>query len=254
VALTDHDTTGGLAEAARAAERYPDLVFVPGIEVSVRPQRGTTHVLGLGIDGECPAVTRIAAFYQNARRQRNPRIVGRLNELGVELSMDDVLAAAGADSDEHRILGRPHIAEALRRAGHVASVTEAFEKYLARAAPAYVERDRLTAREAIEAIHAAGGLAVAAHPGQWQCANSAQVEKILRDMISAGIDGVEAYHSDHDPSLTRLLIDLARRLNLALTGGSDYHALTGSGVQLGHPRVPLAAVRGARTERMLAGV
>jgi len=271
VALTDHDTLAGLPEAAQAAKLYPQLRFVPGIEVSVRPQRGTMHMLGLGIDPACPEVGAMADFFQDTRRRRNPRILARLEALGMKLSMADVLAAAGAEqSDEAAgpersveaarpersvegatVVGRPHIAEAMYRKRYVRSTAEAFDKYLARGCPAYVERERLTAEQAVAAIHAAGGLAVAAHPAQWLCDNFAQLERILRDLIDVGADGVEAYHSDHGPFLTRHLIDLAVRLDIAILGGSDFHGPAKPGVDVGHPKVPLSAVLGPKTKVLL---
>ena len=255
LALTDHDTVAGLDEAAQAAKAFPHLRFIPGIEVSVHPQQGTMHILGLGVDAACPALTEMAAAFLHGRQSRNPRIVEKLNALGLAVSMADVFAAAGveASAEGSAVVGRLHVAEALRRKGYVQTTNEAFDKYLARGCPAYLERDRLSAAQAVEAIHAAGGLALAAHPAQWGCENFAQLEKILRDLMAAGIDGLEAYHSDHSPFLTRHLLDLATRLNLAVVGGSDFHGAAKPGVSLGRPKVPLAAVLGPRTRRILTG-
>lgn len=255
VALTDHDTVAGLAEAAQAAEAFPQLRFIPGIEVSVHPQQGTMHILGLGIDPCCPVLGEMAASFLHGRQSRNPRIVEKLNALGLGISMADVFAVAGvtASMEASAVVGRLHVAEALRRKGHVHTTTEAFDKYLARGCPAYVERGRMGAARAIDAIHAAGGLALAAHPAQWGCENHAQLEKIVRDLMTAGIDGLEAYHSDHSPFFTRHLLDLAARLNLAVVGGSDFHGAAKLGVSLGRPKVPLAGVLGPRTRRILTG-
>ncbi|MCY2929969.1 MAG: PHP domain-containing protein [Planctomycetota bacterium] len=252
VALTDHDTVAGLAEAAQAAQAFPQLRFIPGIEVSVHPQQGTMHILGLGIDPACPALLEMAASFLRGRRSRNPRIVEKLNALGLGISMADVFAVAGVEASDEAsaVVGRLHVAEALRRKGFVQTTTEAFERYLARGKSAYVERARLGAARAIDAIHAAGGLALAAHPSQWGCENFAQLEKVLRDLMTAGIDGLEAYHSDHSTFLTRHLLDLAARFNLAVVGGSDFHGSAKPGVSLGVPRVPLAGVLSARTRRL----
>lgn len=253
MALTDHDTLAGLAEALEAARACPRLRFVPGIEVSVTPQQGTMHVLGLGVDPACRQLNEMVDYFQDGRRQRNPRIIARLCELGLKITMADVLAAAGAKEGQEGsvIVGRLHIAEALLRKGYIHTTLEAFEKYLARGCPAYVERARLTAKQAAEAIHAAGGLAFAAHPSQWNCDNFAQLERILRDLLTDGLDGLEVYHSDHTPFLTRHLFDLARRLNLPIVGGSDFHGQAKPGVDLGWPKVPLAAVLGPATGRLL---
>lgn len=255
LALTDHDTVSGLAEAAQAARAFPELRFIPGIEVSVHPQQGTLHILGLGIDPTCPALIDMAAAFLQGRQSRNPRIVEKLNALGLALTLGDVFAVAGVaeSTQDSAVVGRLHVAEALRRKGHVHTTKEAFDRYLARGCPAYVERERLTAAQAIGAIHAAGGLAAAAHPAQWRCKNFAQLERILRDLMTAGLDGIEVYHSDHSPFLTRHLLDLALRLNLAVVGGSDFHGAAKPGVSLGRPKVPLAAVLGPRTAAMLTG-
>lgn len=251
VALTDHDTIDGLAAAQAAAEQYPQLRFIPGIEVSARPQRGTLHILGLGIEADSPAVTDMAAFFRDARYERNPRILAALAELGVPISMADVLSAAGGAGHD-RVVGRPHIGQALVGAGYVRSVPEAFERFLGKGGPAYVERRRMSARRIIEAIHSAGGLAAAAHPVQWNCDNHAQIENALRDLIGAGLDAVEAYHSDHTPALTRGLIDLSRRFGLGVVGGSDFHGPAAKpGALLGRPRVPVAALGEELSRRLL---
>ena len=268
VALTDHDTVYGLAEAAAAAGEHADLAFVPGIELSAEPPCGTLHVLGLGIDADAPSILEAAAFMREGRRERNRAIVEKLQSLGLPINMEDVLAAAGfpcgdartasgreggtpsggseapsgeaADADA--VIGRMHIAAALHRKGCVPHAREAFRRYIAKGGPAYVNRRRLTPRRSADAIRAAGGLAVAAHPVQLGCGNRAQYERVFRDLRRAGIEAIEAYHSDHTPELTRLFIDLARKLGMGLTGGSDFHGTGKPDVRLGYPRVPAAVV------------
>ena len=245
VALTDHDTLDGLAEAAEAARDLPRLRFVPGIEVSAVPPSGTLHILGLGVDPASPAIARLAAFLREARQRRNPRILERLAELGLEVPMEDVLAVAGEPQPggKERVVGRPHVAEAMVRRGLAASPTEAFEKYLARGRPAYVERERMSPRDTIRALRDGGILAVLAHPVQLACDNRAQLETILRSLIGLGLNGIEVYHSDHTPEQTRQYLDLARKYDLAVTGGSDFHGAAKPDVKMGRPRVPLSVVR-----------
>jgi len=241
VALTDHDTIEGLPAARRAARGCPSLRFVPGIEVSANLAGGTLHILGLGIDETAQSIQDLAGLLRRARTDRNPQIVARLQALGLDVTMDDVFAAAGGSTEAH-VVSRVHIAQALLRKRCVRSVSEAFDRYIAKGKPAYVERRRLDPPETMEAIHGAGGLAVAAHPVQWNCRNRAQTERILRSLIRSGLDGIEVYHSDHSPQQTRAYLDLARRFDLGVTGGSDFHGPAKPHVKLGRPRVPLAAI------------
>lgn len=243
VALTDHDTVAGLWEAAAEAGQFPKLRFVPGVEVSARFSPGTLHILGLNIDPASRALRRLTEQLVSARRERNPRIIARLQALGLDVEMQDVLAEAGTGhGGPGGIVGRLHIARALMRKGYVAGVSEAFEKYIGGGAPAYFDKERLTPAEVIAAIHDAGGLAVLAHPVQLACEDRTGLERAVRDLTGAGLDGIEVYHSDHSPQQTRSYLDLALRLDLGVTGGSDFHGAAKPGVMLGRPLVPLAAI------------
>ncbi len=244
LALTDHDTTAGLAEAAARAELYPQLHFIPGIELSAIFQAGTLHILGLGIDPHAKALVKLTAQLRQAREERNPKIIAKLQALGLAIDMEDVLARlVGPRQAKGRIVSRVHIAEALRRKGLVRSTNEAFEKYLAKDAEAFVDKERLAPADAFDAIRAAGGAAVLAHPTQLQTQNSAQLERIVRQFQACGLDGIECYHSDHTPQFSRDCLDLARKLNLLITGGSDYHGRGKPTVSLGWPRTPLSIIR-----------
>lgn len=250
VALTDHDTTAGLAAAAEAAVEFPHLRFINGIEISARFDTGTLHILGLAIDPQAPQLAELTHVLRDARDQRNPQIVASLQRLGLDISMDDVFAALppGSVRGPKAIISRVHIAHALRKKGYVASVSQAFERYIGDGAPAYVEKDRLEPRVAISAILAAGGVAVLAHPTQLNCQNDAQLERIVRQFMRAGLNGIEVYHSDHTAYQTRFYLELARRLGLAVTGGSDFHGPAKPDVKLGRPRVPAAALTGRLAE------
>jgi len=244
VALTDHDTTAGLAEAAAAAEPLA-VRFVPGVEISAKTRRGMLHVVGLGIDPARRGLQAVLRRVSDARRRRNPKMIAKLRALGVDISLAELRDFAGGSES----VGRLHMARLLCRKGHAASTADAFKRYLGVGGPAYVDKERLESADAIAAIHAAGGLAVLAHPVHLECANAAQLERIVRSFRHHGLDAIEVYHSDHTPAQTRLVLDLARRLGLMVSGGSDFHGGGKPGVGVGSPRTPRAAV-----EQLLAAL
>jgi predicted metal-dependent phosphoesterase TrpH len=253
VALTDHDTTAGLAEARAAAESFPDLHFVPGIELSARSPVGTLHILGLGIDENAPELSALTTRLVKARNERNPQIITRLGELGLKIDMSDVLAVISdsLESIDKHIVGRMHIAEALRRKGYVHSTGEAFKRYLGDNAPAFIDKERLTAADVIAPIHSAGGVAILAHPVHMSYDNSAQLKMHIRSLADVGLDGLEVVHSDHSDFQTRTYLQLARSLGLAATGGSDYHSGSKPHINLGQPRVPLSILGDKLKQRLL---
>ena len=234
-ALTDHDTTAGLAAAADAASRA-GMTFVPGIELSVDPDvfadgtvGGTLHLLGHFVDPASPALRAVTQRMRAARADRNPQIIERLKASGVRVSLAEVNDAAGPGAT----VGRPHIAQVLVQKGYVKSMHEAFSRYLGPGAAAHVRRDRLTAEAAIAALRAAGGTATLAHPVQLRLSDDAgpagahdaadPLTPLLRRLQSFGLDAVEVRHSDHAPADADRFARLAGRLNLLTTGGSDYH-------------------------------
>jgi len=238
IALTDHDTPNGLAEAAAEAKRV-NIRFVPGIEISAEfPAPGTLHILGHFIDPASAALHEVSARLLEARAQRNPRIVERLNQLGCHITMQQVEAVArekvapGAPV----VIGRPHIAEALVRANCVANIRQAFSVYLGTTGSAYFPKERLSPRQAIEAIHDAGGLATVAHPVQLRAENPAHLATIINQLAEAGLDGIEVWHSDQDEKTSELMLELAKRYNLIPTGGSDFHGHHKADVLLGRGR------------------
>jgi len=244
VALTDHDTTAGLAEASDAARRFPALQFVPGVEVSARFSTGTMHLLGLGIDPAAAPMAELTRRLRQARDERNPKIIRKLQAFGAGITLAEVRAVAEEypRRQDSGIISRMHIAEALRRRGYVRDVREAFCRYVGLGAPAYVEKDHLAPREVIAAITDSGGLPVLAHPAHLLCANRAALERVVRELMDAGLRGVEIYHSDHSVEQVREYLDLAGRYGLETVGGSDFHGLGKREVKLGRPRVPIAAV------------
>jgi len=255
VALTDHDTTDGLAEARAAADELVDLHFVPGIEISAKFPGGTLHILGLGIDENAPELLAATARLRSARQRRNPKMIAKLQRLGLDITMDDVLAVVSEirHGQAGRIIGRLHIAETLRRKGCVRTIAEAFARYVGSEGAAYVDKERLAPRRAIGVINDAGGVAVLAHPGQLNCRNRAQLERIVRELVGMGLAGIEAYHTDHTAEQTRLYLDLARQYGLPATGGSDFHGAAKPEARLGRPRVPLATIASSKVGSRLLG-
>lgn len=255
VALTDHDTTAGLVQCAHACEEQ-GVQFVPGIEVSADPgpappppetaeddvahdaeqRRGTLHILGLFIRHDDSQIAQVEHRMRDARDSRNPAIVDKLNELGVDISYDDVLDLARRQGSA--IVGRPHIAQVMLDRGHVATLREAFERYIGQNGIAYVRRDRLPARDAISAIHHAGGLAIMAHPIQTGLSDPGQLEQLVVQLKNLGLNGIETRHSDHSPHLAEQYELIASQLNMLTSGGSDFHG-DRKDVVLGGQRVPL---------------
>ncbi|HEX8342511.1 MAG TPA: PHP domain-containing protein [Tepidisphaeraceae bacterium] len=228
LALTDHDTVAGVAEAATAAGQL-GIDFIPGIEISAEyPAPGTLHILGYGIDPRSENLTNLTATLRDGRDTRNPRIVAKLGEIGVAITMDEVQAAAGGD-----VIGRPHIAAVLLRKGYVSSIKQAFDKYLAQGAPAYFDKERLSPKRALAEIHAAGGVAVLAHPTQLRTGNSAELARAVKDLVDLGLAGIEVLHSDHTPSDVAAFEALARRFGLVATAGSDFHGGNKPSIGLG---------------------
>jgi 3',5'-nucleoside bisphosphate phosphatase len=257
LALTDHDTVAGLAEAAAAAGQYPELTFVPGLEVSAVAPQGTLHILGLGVEGQSPALRVLLDQLLEARNARNPKIIARLQALGLKIDMDEVRLAAEGPLPPHPtaappVLGRAHMAEVLIHKGYARSIEDAFTRYLGQGAPAFVDKERLRPRQVADAIHAAGGLAVVAHPVHLNFENFAQARRLIRSLMDQGLDGLEVYHNEHTPLETRFFLDLAREFNLAISGGSDFHGAIKPHVQLGRPRVPMEIMR-QLLERLRAG-
>jgi predicted metal-dependent phosphoesterase TrpH len=256
LAVTDHDTTAGVNEAMGAGAQL-GVEVVPGIELSAEPPRTPSgaraqcHILGLLIDPDCRALlTRLEEVVRN-RNLRNQRIVDRMRqELGWEITLAEVEAVAGGD-----VIARPHFAKVLVGKGYVASVREAFDTYLGKGGKAYVERERLTAAEAIGLIHRAGGVAVLAHPNNLKM-ESQEAESYIRELHEIGLDGLEARYNLHTPEDTSRYLTLAERLGLLTSGGSDFHGLSvKSTVHLGHvesgqpaPRYLLDALRAAQRQ------
>ncbi|MCS7072743.1 MAG: PHP domain-containing protein [Anaerolinea sp.] len=217
IAITDHDSVDGLAPAQAEAQRAGALRVLPGIELSAEDEAGDVHMLGYCFDPHAEILLARLADFRAGRYNRGQLMIAKLAEMGMPLEWSNVLAHAGADKGAASI-GRPHIARAMIDAGYVSNVAEAFDRYLYNGGPAYVPRARLTPEEAIALIHAAGGAAVLAHPGALD-----DPLAMIERLIPAGLDGVEVMHPKNDSDTRLNLLALARRHDLIVTGGSDFH-------------------------------
>jgi predicted metal-dependent phosphoesterase TrpH len=228
LALTDHDTIGGVAAAAAEAKAL-GIDFIPGIEISATfPHPGTLHILGYGVDPHSQVLHDLTRQLIEARDNRNPRIIAKLNELGVAITMEELeKEAAGA------VVGRPHIAAILHRKGYVSSIKEAFNKYLGQGGAAYFDKERLPPERAFDLIKQSGGVAVLAHPIQLRTENDAQLDRVVKDLVDLGLVGIEVIHSDHDAAWVEKCMGLAKRYGLLMTGGSDFHGGNKANIDLG---------------------
>jgi predicted metal-dependent phosphoesterase TrpH len=222
IAITDHDTVAGSKDAL-CSGIPPSLKFLTGVEISATPPpfypgSGSFHLLGYSIHLDDPKLNRILEKLQQARKNRNPTIINRLNELGISITLDEVRKEAGEGQ-----LGRPHIAQLMVKKGVVASIDEAFDRFLGTGKPAYVDKQRVDCFKAIEIILNAGGVPVLAHPGLLDYSKENQIDELIGNLKKAGIQGLEVYYSEHTPDQTRLFAELAHRHGLLMTGGSDFH-------------------------------
>jgi predicted metal-dependent phosphoesterase TrpH len=227
VAVTDHDTVDGLPEAISAGERL-GVEVVPGVEINLEHDRVTMDMLGYFLAGApTNELQQELAELRVYREERNLRMVERLAELGFPLDPDDLAAAA-----ENGAVGRPHIGEAMMRRGYVSSISEAFELYLRRGAPAWVDRRRLALGRALRLLRASGAVPVLAHPGIIRT-DAAGLNHIVRDAARAGLAGIECYYPLHDAETVARCLGLARKYALVPTGGSDYHGTVKPKARLG---------------------
>ena len=226
LALTDHDTVEGLAEA-RAAAEGAGVRLVQGCELSCEVGPATMHLLVYFLaDAPGPLQDRLVGL-QAARADRNRRIVSVLRDHGLDVTLEEILDEAGGGS-----VGRPHVAGVLLRKGYVTSVQEAFDVWLAKGRPAYLDRDRLLPAEAIALAHASGAVAVLAHPTSLGF-EPGELQRFVADLVADGLDGMECEYGRYDPELRAGLRSVAGRLGLAVTGGSDYHGRYKPDIALG---------------------
>lgn len=238
ISLTDHDSVDGIPPALKAAAAFPQLTFIPGVEVSTDLADGEAHILGYFIDHTSRELGAALERFRNSRQGRARGMVAKLKDLGVDIDWRRVQAIAGDGA-----IGRPHIAQAMLEKGYVARFEEAFDKYIGHGGPAYVEREKMTPEEAVVLVRRARGLPVLAHPFTVK-----DPEAMVIELKKAGLVGIEAYYKDNTAEETGATLDLAEKYGLIATGGTDYHGISDSReVMLGGVEVPLEAA-----ERLIA--
>ncbi|MBA7692745.1 5'-3' exoribonuclease [subsurface metagenome] len=215
IALTDHDTVDGIAPALVAAKAFPWLKVIPGIEISTDFPDGEVHVLGYFIDYTDPEFATRLERMRHSRQGRAQGMIAKLRDLGIHIEWQQVLEIAGSGS-----IGRPHIAQAMLDKGYIASIKEAFTKYIGRGGPAYVEREKITPVEAVKLILRTKGLPVLAHP-----LTISDPEAMFVELKAAGLVGIEAYYNGYTADEISRLVNLADKYGLIASGGSDYHGL-----------------------------
>ena len=234
LAITDHDSVDGIGPAMDAARATSaPLEVVPGIEVSSSLEGHDLHVLGYFIDSRSEALATRLARFRDERRERARAILQRLASLGVPVAEEEVFASAGPG-----VVGRPHIANALLRAGHVPSIDVAFQRFLGSRGSAFVPRPVFESTEAVAAIREAGGVAVLAHPATIPT-------RLVETLAGAGLDGLEVWHPQHGSAAQKRWYEVAKALSLVPTGGADFHGLH-RGVGLGEMPVPERTVADLR--------
>jgi predicted metal-dependent phosphoesterase TrpH len=214
VAITDHDTTNGLAEAFSAAQDYPDLMIIPGVELSADIPGDEVHILGYYLDHLNEVFQNTLHQFRQGRETRARQMVNKLAEFDVHIQWNRVVELAGDGA-----IGRPHIARAMVEKNYVSDLREAFDLYLGRNGPAYVERNKLTPIEAVRLIQGVGGVPVLAHPTYIQ-----DMDAVLEELVPEGLVGMEVHYAEYNTETREALAQTAHRHGLLPCGGSDYHA------------------------------
>lgn len=219
LALTDHDTVAGIPEFMKEAKKHEkELTAIPGVEISTDFHGVEIHILGYNMDISNAELLDCLKICRESRDGRNEKIIQKLNEQGIEISMADI-----RPEDPNETIARPHIAKQLMKKHYVSSVKEAFDKYLAEGRCCYVERIMPTPAEAISLIHKSGGIAVLAHLMYYKKLNAAQKSGLVFELKEAGLDGIEAYYNSYSEVEELYVQSLATQHALLLTGGTDFH-------------------------------
>jgi predicted metal-dependent phosphoesterase TrpH len=234
IALTDHDTMEGCVRAAAACGQL-GVEFIPATELTCEHEGHELHLLGYYLDAENVRLTAELAKFQAVRQGRIGEMVTRLNELGIPLEAQAVFALANCRSP-----GRPHVARTLVAGGWCSSLDEAFERFLKKGRPAWVPKFKISAVDAVELVHQAGGLAVMAHPGL------NHHDELIPVLVAAGLDGLECFHSKHSTSVTQRYLEMADRHRLLVTGGSDCHGMSKGRPLIGSIKIPYDCVERLR--------
>ena len=252
VALTDHDSLAGLAEAGETA-RALGIDFVRGVEIAVRDDFGELHLLGLWMPEPSARMREALATLRRQRAERNQAMLDALRLNGMPLTMEEVRAVSKGEA-----LGRPHIARAMVDKGFVATRKEAFDRYIGWSGSAFVPRALVSPKEGIQLLRDEGATVALAHPFLSRLMTQERLDDLLSDFRAWGLSAVEAYHNAHDARHTRICTDLAAKHRLLLTGGSDYHGGNKDGIALaagrGNLRVPHWVLSALRDQRKQLGL
>jgi len=232
ISITDHDSIDGIKEITDQIHAFP-VEFMTGVEISCTPPRdfetiGSVHLLGYGFSLYDRNLNQMLSTAKLSREQRNPKIISKLNQAGLDISLGEIIARFGAGQT-----GRPHIAELMKEKGFVSSFKEAFDTWLGKGKPAYVDKFKVSCKKAVLTIRDAGGIPVLAHPGLLSFNRTGELEAFLDMLISYGLQGMEVFYTDHDAHQTEYLAAMARKKKLLVTGGSDFHGSFNAGVKLG---------------------
>lgn len=211
IAISDHDTLSGVTEAQQAANNF-NLEVISGVEVNTYFQGNEVHLLGYLIDPHHDEFVSKLKDLQGDRFERIKKIVNKLKDLNIHVSLDRVLELSAGGS-----VGRPHVAQALVESGYVKTLQEAFLTYIGNGKPAFVPREKLTPKEAIKLIKRAHGVPVLAHPG------FSKIDAFIPELIEEGLKGLEVWHRNHNTFMVEHYLKLTEKYNLIPTGGSDYH-------------------------------
>ena len=237
IAVTDHDSVEGCARAAAACAAVK-MDFIPGAELTAEHADTEVHILGYFLDiTDEEFLARIARF-QVVRQNRIHEMVAALNQLGIPLKAESVFALANCKSP-----GRPHVARALVKEKLIGNLDEAFDKYLKKGRPAWVPKTKMSALEAVNLIHQAGGLAVIAHPGL------NRTDEIIPDLVDAGMDGIECFHTKHSTVMSERYLEIADKYHLLVTGGSDCHGYSKKAPLIGTVKLPYEHVEQMKAAR-----
>lgn len=247
IAITDHDTIEGLEEGLSEGEKI-GFEVIPGIEISAEHSPGSMHILGFFLDIHHPLLIEKLKYLQKARAERNPKIVEKLNRLGVDITFEEVLKASGGGQ-----VGRPHFANVLLEKKYVRSFQEAFDRFLKKGASAYVDKFRFTSKEALYFIKETNGIAVLAHPNTLGMGGYSELEKLILQLVEEGLKGIEVYYPEHSSSEVDQYKTLAERHGLLITGGTDYHGIEKNGLDIGvgkgQMKIPYTMVENLKTLR-----
>ncbi|MEJ2657810.1 MAG: PHP domain-containing protein [Desulfobacterales bacterium] len=232
ISITDHDTLEG-SKSALALGIPPSVKFLTGVEISADPPdsislAGSFHILGYAVDVDHPGLNHTLSKLKDSRKNRNPRILRLLSALGIEITFDEL-----RDLAEENQLGRPHIARLMVKKGYVSSIDAAFDQYLGNGKPAYVDRFRFGCEETIQIILNAGGIPVLAHPMLLGIRQNEMFEDLIAMLTDMGMKGMEVYYPEHTSDLTAYYTRIARRHDLLITGGTDFHGDIKPEIQMG---------------------